>query len=37
MSLENTEEIFALIMCEWRKYTDQSTHEIFFPHLIYSI
>ena len=37
MSLENTEEIFALIMYEWRKYADQSTHEIFFPHLIHSI
>ena len=36
-SLENTEEILALIMHEWRKYADQPTHEIVSPRLIHSI
>ena len=37
MSLENIEELLALIMHEWRKYADQFTQEFFFPRLIHSI
>ena len=37
MSLKNAEEILELIMQEWQKYGDKSTHQIVFPRLIRSI
>ena len=36
-SLENSEEILAVIMHEWRKYTDHFTHEVVSSRLIHGL